>query len=60
MRPTRTWFRHNALKMPFRTELNLKRYPGYALPFTTGFFLCTLAMLAMEKGRLFKPHHIAV
>jgi len=46
--------------MPFRTELNLKRYAGYALPFATGFFLCTLAMLAVEKGRLFKPHHIAV
>jgi hypothetical protein len=58
MRPTHTWFRHNALKMPFRTELNLKRYAG--LPFATGFFLFTLAMLAMEKGRPFKPHHIAV
>jgi len=46
--------------MPFRTELNLKRYAGHALPFATGFFFCTLAMLAVEKGRLFKPHHIAV
>jgi MFS transporter, DHA1 family, multidrug resistance protein len=30
------------------------------LPFATGFFLCTLASLAVvlvvEKGRLFRPH----
>jgi MFS transporter, DHA1 family, multidrug resistance protein len=30
------------------------------LPFATGFFLCTLASLAVvlvvDKGRLFKPH----
>src|SRR3984893_13731842 len=35
-------------------------YDGTLLPFTTGFFLCTLASLAVvlvtEKGRLFKPH----
>jgi DHA1 family bicyclomycin/chloramphenicol resistance-like MFS transporter len=34
------------------------------LPFATGFFLCTLASLAVvlvvEKGRLFKPHARAV
>ncbi len=39
-------------------------YDGTLLPFATGFFLCTLASLAVvlvvEKGRLFKPHHIAV
>jgi DHA1 family bicyclomycin/chloramphenicol resistance-like MFS transporter len=37
-------------------------YDGTLLPFATGFFLCTLASLAVvlvvEKGRLFKPHHI--
>jgi DHA1 family bicyclomycin/chloramphenicol resistance-like MFS transporter len=31
------------------------------LPFATGFFLCTLAALAVvavtEKGRMFRPHH---
>jgi DHA1 family bicyclomycin/chloramphenicol resistance-like MFS transporter len=36
-------------------------YDGTLLPFATGFFLCTLAALAVvlvvEKGRLFKPHH---
>ena len=36
-------------------------YDGTLLPFTTGFFLCTLAALAVvlvtEKGRLFKPHN---
>jgi len=35
-------------------------YDGTLLPFSTGFFLCTLASLAVvvavEKGRLFKPH----
>ena len=39
-------------------------YDGTLLPFATGFFLCTLAslgvVLVVEKGRLFKPHHIAV
>jgi DHA1 family bicyclomycin/chloramphenicol resistance-like MFS transporter len=39
-------------------------YDGTLLPFATGFFLCTLAslavVLAVEKGRLFKPHRIAV
>jgi DHA1 family bicyclomycin/chloramphenicol resistance-like MFS transporter len=36
-------------------------YDGTLLPFATGFFLCTLAALAvvlvLEKGRLFEPHH---
>ena len=36
-------------------------YDGTLLPFATGFFLCTLASLAVvlvvEKGRLFKPHN---
>src|SRR5258707_234773 len=35
-------------------------YDGTLLPFASGFFLCTLASLAVvlvvEKGRLFKPH----
>ncbi|MGA7810933.1 multidrug effflux MFS transporter [Bradyrhizobium sp.] len=35
-------------------------YDGTLLPFSTGFFLCTLAallvVLVAEKGRLFKPH----
>jgi DHA1 family bicyclomycin/chloramphenicol resistance-like MFS transporter len=35
-------------------------YDGTLSPFATGFFLCTLATLAVvlvaEKGRLFKPH----
>ena len=39
-------------------------YDGTLKPFATGFFLCTLAALAVvlvvEKGRLFKPHHVAV
>jgi DHA1 family bicyclomycin/chloramphenicol resistance-like MFS transporter len=39
-------------------------FDGTLEPFATGFFLCTLASLAVvlvvEKGRLFKPHHIAV
>src|ERR1700688_4947175 len=39
-------------------------YDGTLLPFATGFFLCTLASLAVvlvvEKGRLFKPHGAAV
>jgi MFS transporter, DHA1 family, multidrug resistance protein len=38
-------------------------YDGTLLPFATGFFLCTLAALAVvlitEKGRLFKPHGTA-
>jgi DHA1 family bicyclomycin/chloramphenicol resistance-like MFS transporter len=38
-------------------------YDGTLLPFTTGFFLCTLAALAVvlvvEKGRLFKPRQVA-
>jgi len=36
-------------------------YDGTLLPFSTGFFLCTLAALAVvlvtEKGKLFRPHH---
>src|SRR3979411_734921 len=39
-------------------------YAGTRRPFATGFFLCTLASLAVvlvvEKGRLFRPHHIKV
>jgi DHA1 family bicyclomycin/chloramphenicol resistance-like MFS transporter len=39
-------------------------YDGTLLPFAFGFFLCTLAALAIvlvvEKGRLFKPHGVAV
>jgi DHA1 family bicyclomycin/chloramphenicol resistance-like MFS transporter len=39
-------------------------YDGTLLPFATGFFLCTLASLAVvlvvEKGRLFKPHGMPV
>ncbi len=39
-------------------------YDGTLLPFATGFFLCTLAALAVvlvvEKGRLFKPHNLPV
>jgi DHA1 family bicyclomycin/chloramphenicol resistance-like MFS transporter len=39
-------------------------YDGTLLPFATGFFLCTLASLAVvlvvEKGRLFKPHRITI
>jgi MFS transporter, DHA1 family, multidrug resistance protein len=39
-------------------------YDGTLLPFATGFFLCTLAalfvVLVVEKGRLFKPHAMAV
>jgi DHA1 family bicyclomycin/chloramphenicol resistance-like MFS transporter len=39
-------------------------YDGTLLPFATGFFLCTLAalgvVLVVEKGRLFKPHHLVV
>jgi DHA1 family bicyclomycin/chloramphenicol resistance-like MFS transporter len=35
-------------------------FDGTLLPFATGFFLCTLAALAVvllvEKGRLFQPH----
>jgi DHA1 family bicyclomycin/chloramphenicol resistance-like MFS transporter len=36
-------------------------YDGTLLPFATGFFLCTLAALAIvlatERGQLFKPHN---
>ena len=36
-------------------------YDGTLLPFSTGFFLCTMAALAVvlvtEKGRLFRPHN---
>jgi DHA1 family bicyclomycin/chloramphenicol resistance-like MFS transporter len=39
-------------------------YDGTLLPFATGFFLCTLASLAVvlvvEKGRLFRPHGMPV
>jgi DHA1 family bicyclomycin/chloramphenicol resistance-like MFS transporter len=39
-------------------------YDGTLLPFATGFFLSTLAalgvVLVVEKGRLFKPHQVAV
>src|SRR6202171_6069305 len=39
-------------------------YDGTLLPFATGFFLCTLASMAVvlvvEKGRLFKPHGMPV
>ena len=39
-------------------------YDGTLLPFATGFFLCTLASLAVvlvvEKGRLFKQHGMPV
>ena len=39
-------------------------YDGTLLPFAFGFFLCTLAaltiVLVVEKGRLFKPHGVAV
>jgi DHA1 family bicyclomycin/chloramphenicol resistance-like MFS transporter len=39
-------------------------YDGTLLPFTTGFFLCTLAALAIvliaERGRLFKAHNAAI
>jgi DHA1 family bicyclomycin/chloramphenicol resistance-like MFS transporter len=38
-------------------------YDGTLLPFSAGFFLCTLTALAIvlvvEKGRLFRPHHRA-
>jgi DHA1 family bicyclomycin/chloramphenicol resistance-like MFS transporter len=38
-------------------------YDGTLLPFATGFFLCTLASLAVvlvvEKGRLFQPHRMS-
>jgi DHA1 family bicyclomycin/chloramphenicol resistance-like MFS transporter len=41
-----------------------QNYDGTLLPFATGFFLCTLASLAVvlvvEKGRLFKPHGVPV
>ena len=37
-----------------------QNYDGTLLPFSTGFFLCSLAALAIvavaEKGRLFRPH----
>ena len=39
-------------------------FDGTLLPFATGFFLCTLAALAVvlvvEKGRLFRPHKFVV
>ncbi len=39
-------------------------YDGTLLPFSTGFFLCTLAslgvVLVVEKGRLFRSHHMVV
>ena len=39
-------------------------YDGTLVPFTTGFFLCTLAalgvVLVVEKGRLFRPHKFVV
>ena len=39
-------------------------YDGTLVPFTTGFFLCTLSALAVvlvvEKGRLFRPHQFVV
>ena len=39
-------------------------YDGTLVPFATGFFLCTLAALAVvlvvEKGRLFQPHGMKV
>ena len=41
-----------------------QHYDGTLLPFATGFFFCTLAslgvVLVVEKGRLFKPHRIAM
>jgi len=41
-----------------------QNYDGTLLPFATGFFLCTLAslgvVLVVEKGRLFRPHQVAV
>jgi MFS transporter, DHA1 family, multidrug resistance protein len=41
-----------------------QNYDGTLLPFALGFFLCTLAALAIvlvvEKGRLFRPHGVAV
>jgi len=41
-----------------------QHYDGTLLPFATGFFLCALAslgvVLVVEKGRLLKPHRIAV
>jgi DHA1 family bicyclomycin/chloramphenicol resistance-like MFS transporter len=40
-----------------------QHFDGTLLPFATGFFLCTLSALAVvlvtEKGRLFRPHHVA-
>jgi MFS transporter, DHA1 family, multidrug resistance protein len=39
-------------------------YDGTLEPFAIGFFLCTLAalgvVLVVEKGRLFRPHQVAV
>ena len=39
-------------------------YDGTLLPFATGFFLCTLAALAIvliaERGRLFRAHNAAI
>ncbi|WP_249780447.1 multidrug effflux MFS transporter [Bradyrhizobium sp. dw_411] len=40
-----------------------QHYDGTLVPFATGFFLCTLASLAVvlvtEKGRLFNPHKMS-
>ena len=59
---------HTNLKVPaWTTLLGIgigirigQDYDGTLLPFATGFFLCTLASLAVvlvvEKGRLFRPH----
>jgi DHA1 family bicyclomycin/chloramphenicol resistance-like MFS transporter len=39
-------------------------YDGTLLPFASSFFLCTAAslgvVLVVEKGRLFRPHQVAV
>ena len=39
-------------------------YDGTLVPFTTGFFLCTLAalgvVLVVERGRLFRPHQFVI
>ncbi|SDH99946.1 MFS transporter, DHA1 family, bicyclomycin/chloramphenicol resistance protein [Bradyrhizobium sp. Rc2d] len=44
-----------------RDSLIGRSFDGTLLPFTIDFFLSTLAalaiVLAVEKGRLFKPHH---